>query len=161
MRHHLLARLPLAAPQFDLMQQMGVSAVRLVVSWKALEPSPQDPEVLQPAAMQYLQFVKEIIDVLYTRRIYVFIDFHQDIAHERFGGDGFPDWALKFGPSGAPNPADMKNAAWGLLYYADPPPFVTDQKTRESVRATLRSLWENSLNNGSVAPNFPVRTHYQ
>ena len=22
------------------------------------------------------------------------IDFHQDIAHEVYGGDGFPDWAL-------------------------------------------------------------------
>ena len=150
-----------AAPQFDLMQQIGVSAVRLVVSWKALEPSPQNPEVLQPTAIQYLQFLTEIIDALYARQIYVFIDFHQDIAHERLGGDGFPDWALKFGPGGAPPPADMKNAAWGLLYYADPPPFVTDQKTRESVRATLRSLWENSLNNGSVPLNFPVRTHLE
>ena len=39
--------------------------------------------------------MKEIIDELYTRNLYVILDFHQDIANEVYGGDGFPDWALE------------------------------------------------------------------
>jgi aryl-phospho-beta-D-glucosidase BglC (GH1 family) len=43
---------------------------------------------------QYLGYVKEIIEELYKRDLYVLVDFHQNIAYEIYGGDGFPDWAF-------------------------------------------------------------------
>src|SRR5690348_9476452 len=42
------SELSAVTPQLDLMQQIGVSAVRLLVMWKALEPVPGNPEQLQP-----------------------------------------------------------------------------------------------------------------
>ena len=41
-----------------------------------------------------LSYMKVIIDWLYARNLYVILDFHQDIANEVYGGDGFPDWAI-------------------------------------------------------------------
>ncbi|HEY2168859.1 MAG TPA: cellulase family glycosylhydrolase [Candidatus Angelobacter sp.] len=159
-------------PQLDLMQQIGVSAVRLLVMWKALEPAPGDPEQLQPDAIQYLQFLKEIMDALFARGIFVFLDFHQDIAHERFGGDGFPDWAMAVDKGGGPRPADLKNSAWGLLYFnfisTDPRwnllTFAMQEillRYNSHVRGTLWSFWQNSLNNFPNLSNFPARTHLE
>lgn len=166
------SELAAVTPQLDLMQQIGVSVVRLLVMWKALEPVPGNPEQLQPQAIQYLQFLKEIIDALYARGIYVFLDFHQDIAHERFGGDGFPDWAMAVDKDGLPRPADFKNSSWGLLYFdltsKDPKWSLLTFGLQEillrynfHVRATLRSFWQNSLNNFPNLSSFPVRTQLE
>src|SRR5271155_1856082 len=84
-----------AEPFFGDMRQNGFNIVRLLVSWKAIEPRPNpDPEVLLLEGQHYLRLVGKIIDALYAHDIFVIIDFHQDIVHETCGGDGFPDWAL-------------------------------------------------------------------
>jgi hypothetical protein len=60
-----------------------------------LEPRPNnDLNRLLPEGEEYLRLVQQIVDELYSRDILVLFDFHQDIAHELAGGDGFPDWAL-------------------------------------------------------------------
>lgn len=80
---------------FDAMRELGFNVVRLLVMWKAIEPEPNpNPEVLSEKGIKYLELLNEIINQLYKRGIYVIIDFHQDIANDLFGGDGFPDWAL-------------------------------------------------------------------
>jgi hypothetical protein len=43
---------------------------------------------------EYLTLRNQIKDALYERDLYVILDFHQDIAHEIYGGDGFPDWVI-------------------------------------------------------------------
>ena len=166
------SELAAVTPQLDLMQQLGVSAIRLLVIWKALEPVPGNPEQLQPEAIQYLQFLKEIMDALYARGIFVFLDFHQDIAHERFGGDGFPDWALAVDQSGLPQPAGFTNSSWGLSYFdvssKDPKWALLTEVAQaiflrysSHIRATLSSFWRNSLNNFPDLSGFPVRTHLE
>ena len=63
--------------------------------WKAIEPFPNPHlDELLPEGKNYLDMIKVIIDKLHERRLFVILDFHQDIAHEIYGGDGFPDWAL-------------------------------------------------------------------
>jgi endoglycosylceramidase len=169
-----LVRNELAAvrPQLDLMRELGLNAVRLPVIWKALEPTPNPPRADQPppdqfspAGQQYLGLLKEVIDALYARGIFVFLDFHQDIAHDLYGGDGFPDWAIAVDkdhpkPDAPPGPA----AAWGLRYY-EPPwdklPFPKLSFPYDlAVRQTLREFWNNSLTNTAAGlTNFPARTH--
>jgi len=43
---------------------------------------------LLPEGKNYLGMIKIIIDKLHERRLFVILDFHQDIAHEIYGGDG-------------------------------------------------------------------------
>ena len=69
------------------------------------------------------------------------IDFHQDIAHEVYGGDGFSDWALaidEFHPKPLP-PSPDRGRDWAVGYYLN-----------YLVRNTLQSFWKNSLRNKDV-----------
>ena len=75
--------------------RLGFNVVRLLVMWKALEPQPLAEDApLSTSAVLYLDCVRALLDELYALGVYAFIDVHQDIAHEVFGGDGFPDWAI-------------------------------------------------------------------
>ncbi|MDW0257643.1 MAG: family 1 glycosylhydrolase, partial [Nitrososphaeraceae archaeon] len=67
----------------DLLKNLGFNIVRLLISWKAIVPRPnQNLEELLPEGRKYLEYMKEIIDELYARNLYVILDFHQDIANE-------------------------------------------------------------------------------
>jgi hypothetical protein len=140
-------------PELDLLKDIGFNVVRLLISWKAIEPRPNpNLEELLPEGRQYLTFIKEIIEALYTRNLYVILDFHQDIAHEFYGGDGFPDWALARNEGDErQEPADFRDKKWQIKYAISKP-----------VRETLRSFWLNSLTNREAGiENFPVRTHLE
>jgi hypothetical protein len=139
--------------ELDLLKFLGFNIVRLLISWKAIEPRPNpDPNVLLREGRIYLSCVKEIVDELYARQIYVILDFHQDIAQEAFGGDGFPDWAVAIDENHPRRAnASLKDKRWLIKY-------VTDK----SVKQTLRSFWRNDLTNMELGlNNFPVRTHLE
>lgn len=134
----------------DLLRDLGFNVVRLLVIWKALEPArlPEPGKNLSPNPSNYLQRLREIIDALHARGLYTIVDFHQDIAHELYGGDGFPDWALAVDaehplPDDAP---DFKDRLWAMNY-ASP---LT--KRSRSCRHTLASFWQNAGD---------VRTHFE
>jgi len=42
----------------------------------------------------YLRQVDRVVQLLASRGIWVMLDFHQDLYNERFGGEGFPEWAV-------------------------------------------------------------------
>ena len=91
----LKTELRIIEPEIKRLAELGFNIVRLLVMWKAIEPRPNpNLDQLLPEGENYLNLVKEIIDMLYSYGLFVIIDFHQDIAHEVYGGDGFPDWAL-------------------------------------------------------------------
>jgi cellulase (glycosyl hydrolase family 5) len=140
--------------QIDTLKSLGFNIVRLLVMWKAIEPSPNSNlDELLPSGKLYLTFVKEIIDRLYSKGLFVIIDFHQDLAHEIYGGDGFPDWALAIDLfHGKPlEPATLKDRYWSTQYYIN-----------YLVRHTLESFWKNSLTNVEInLQNYPVRTHLE
>src|SRR5918994_1440997 len=133
----------------------GFNFVRLLISWKALEPRPNtNVDELLPEGKQYLTCVKEIIDELYARNLYVFLDFHQDIAHEVYGGDGFPDWALATDiEHELPEPSNLRDKKWMIKYV-----------TNKSVKKTLTSFWRNDLTHiegENKLEHFHVRTHLE
>jgi endoglycosylceramidase len=65
----------------------GFDSVRLGTIYEAVEPQPG----VYDAA--YLTRIAETQRVLARHGIYSLVDFHQDLYTERFGGEGFPDWA--------------------------------------------------------------------
>ena len=142
-------------PELDRLKDLGFNIVRLLISWKAIEPRPNTNfDELLPEGKQYLTFVKEVIDELYARNLYVFLDFHQDIAHERYGGDGFPDWALATDiEHELPEASNLRDKKWMIKYV-----------TNKSVKKTLTSFWRNDLTHiegENKLEHFPVRTHLE
>jgi len=137
----------------DLMKNLGFNIIRLLVSWKAIEPRPNpNLDELLPEGRKYLEYMKEIIDELYARNLYVILDFHQDIANEVYGGDGFPDWAVAIDEEHekpkAPTKPDKK---WQFKYMIN-----------KSLKETLKSFWVNDLTNlDEGLKNYPVRTHLE
>jgi len=137
----------------DLMKNLGFNIIRLLVSWKAIEPRPNaNLDELLPEGKEYLEYMKQIIDELYSRNLYVILDFHQDIANEAYGGDGFPDWAVTIDEEHkkpmAPTKPDKK---WQFKYMIN-----------KSLKETLKSFWENDLTNlDEGLKNYPVRTHLE
>ena len=141
------------SPELEILKHLGFNVIRFLVIWKAIEPIPNpNLDALLPQGKEYLGLVKEILDALYSRGLYAIIDFHQDIAHEIYGGDGFPDWALAIDESHLrPIKSDHINPTWFLAYNFDP-----------LVKKTLRSFWKNQLRNTEEGlDNYPVRTHLE
>ena len=141
-------------PEIKRLAELGFNIIRLLVIWKAIEPRPNpNLDQLLPEGESYLNLVKEIIGVLYSYGLFVIIDFHQDIAHEVYGGDGFPDWALaidEFHPKPIP-PRPDRGRDWAVGYYLN-----------YLVRNTLQSFWKNSLRNKDEGlEGYPVRTHLE
>lgn len=154
----LKTELRIIEPEIKRLAELGFNIVRLLVIWKAIEPRPNpNLDHLLSEGENYLNLVKEIIDMLYSYGLFVIIDFHQDIAHEVYGGDGFPDWALAIDefhvkPILLFNPfSNIKARDWAVGYYLN-----------YLVRNTLESFWKNNLKNIEEGlEGYPVRTHLE
>jgi Cellulase (glycosyl hydrolase family 5)/Glycoside hydrolase family 5 C-terminal domain len=139
--------------ELDLLKKLGFNIIRLLISWKAIEPKPNpDLNELMTEGREYLTLVNQIINELYRRDLYIILDFHQDIAHEVYGGDGFPDWALAIDEEHKrPKASNLKDRKWQTAYIIN-----------KLVRHTLISFWKNDLTNQEIGlKNFPVRTHLE
>lgn len=142
------------AVHLDRLKHLGLNIVRLLIIWKGLEPSP-NPDVdknLLPEGEKYLNLMRKVIDALYARHLFVILDFHQDIAHEIFGGDGFPDWALAIDEKHQlPQHSKTNNKIWAASY-----------NLNKTVKNTLKSFWLNDLTNIHTGlKHFPVRSHLE
>jgi len=152
-------------PRLHELQELGFNFVRLLVMWKAIEPSIG----VDSAGVHYLHMLRLVTDALYCERIFVVLDFHQDIASEAYGGDGFPDWAIAKDAEHPATPRPPPNVAWGLRYYETGPGgklILGFFKTKISpvihtaVRNTLQEFWHDSLRNDSIGLiGFHVRSH--
>lgn len=123
-----------------------------MISWKAIEPRPNpNLDDLLPEGREYLTRMKEIVDELNSRNIHVILDFHQDIANEVYGGDGFPDWALAIDKEHERPKAANPDKKWQMKYMIN-----------KSLKQTFKCFWENDLTNMDEGlENFPVRTHLE
>jgi hypothetical protein len=141
------------AKELDLLRESGFNVVRLVLSWKAIEPTPNpDLDRILPEGEEYLGRVLQIIDELYSRNLLVLLDFHQDIAHEVCGGDGFPDWALALNNDvKRPEKPVKNNKLWAMSY-----------QMNKLVKNTLYSFYHNDLTNDEMnLSHYPIRTHLE
>jgi hypothetical protein len=150
---HLKEEIKSVETELDLLKKLGFNIIRLLISWKAIEPKP-NPNLneLMTEGQKYLTLLNQIIDALYRRDLYILLDFHQDIAHEIYGGDGFPDWALAIDEEHKrPKASNLKDRKWQTAYLIN-----------KLVRHTLASFWKNDLTNTEFGlQNFPVRTHLE
>ena len=69
------------------LKQWGFNLVRLGVMWPGLEPGAQGTY-----NQTYLDQIETIVTNLAAEDIYVILDFHQDIWHRKFCGEGVPDY---------------------------------------------------------------------
>lgn len=76
------------AADADWLRAHGFNSVRLGVLFAGVMPS---EGVIDSA---YLDRIDRVVQLLTRRGIYVLFDFHQDIYSERYGGEGFPEWAV-------------------------------------------------------------------
>jgi endoglycosylceramidase len=65
----------------------GMDAIRLGVSWRALEPT---RGAVDPG---YVARVGKLVRLAGDEGLWVLVDMHQDVWSERYGGEGAPDWA--------------------------------------------------------------------
>ncbi|MCF8610334.1 cellulase family glycosylhydrolase [Gordonia sp. HY285] len=66
----------------------GFNGARLGTLWTGV--TPDRPGVEDPS---YLDRWQPVVNALAERRIWMQFDFHQDMWHEKYGGEGAPDWA--------------------------------------------------------------------
>ncbi len=153
-------------PELDCLKQLGFNFIRLLIMWKGLEPRP-NPNLneLLPEGQSYLDYIRQIIDALYALGFFVLIDFHQDIAHELYGGDGFPDWALAVDQDHPrPKPSEVRPSTKWMLRYYD----TGWTKHDKLVRHTLQSFWRDNLRSTELSASdvvearaHEVRTHFE
>jgi len=76
------------AADADWLRDHGFNTVRLGVIFSGVMPQ---QDVID---QNYLASIDRVVKLLASRGIYVLFDFHQDMYNEKFGGEGFPDWAV-------------------------------------------------------------------
>lgn len=79
----------LRAEVFADIKAMGFNSVRFLVSWEALEP--QDGAYDRAYLEALLQHVRDA----HRQGLWMVIDFHQDLYNRKYGGNGFPHWAVR------------------------------------------------------------------
>jgi aryl-phospho-beta-D-glucosidase BglC (GH1 family) len=139
------------SPCLNTLQNLGFNVVRLSIIWKGLEPSPGGGP-----SPQYVKGLGKFIDALYQRGLFVIVEFHQDIASDWYGGDGFPDWALAIDkehplPRVRPLPTShwffRYEGIWDPIYIGLDPHWPWDPALNDLVRNTERSFWSNHCDN--------------
>ena len=70
------------------LRRNGFNTVRLGVIAKGVEAQPGQYDAT------YIRKVRSTERMLARHRIFSLVDFHQDLYNEKFGGEGWPDWAV-------------------------------------------------------------------
>lgn len=70
------------------LRRYGFNTIRLGLIYKGVEPQPGR------YSSAYLKRISRTQRVLARQGVFSQLDFHQDLYNERFGGEGWPDWAV-------------------------------------------------------------------
>jgi endoglycosylceramidase len=138
---------PLTDADMDAIAAVGWNAVRLLVSWSRVEPSPGHYDE------RYLDRVARAVDGLSRRGVYSIVDFHQDAwgpslaappgtvcpagADPAFGWDGAPAWATLDGGAARCVPAGIRELSGAVV-------------------ASFAAFWSDAPGPGGVG----IRTRY-
>ena len=85
---YLPSKTGFGADDVEFLRRHGFNSVRLGTIYTAVEPR---PGVYDDT---YVRGVRETAEAIAGAGIYTLVDFHQDLFNERYGGEGFPDWAV-------------------------------------------------------------------
>ncbi|WP_455566324.1 endoglycoceramidase I [Nocardia amikacinitolerans] len=97
--------LTVTAHDAELLSRHGFNTVRLGISFDALMPTEGIIDT------SYLDRVTEVVDTLAQYGIHTILDNHQDGLSGIWGGNGFPEWAIRARPA-----ADEPNPGFPLFY---------------------------------------------
>lgn len=138
---------PFTEADADRMSEIGWTAMRLLISWSRVEPSPGEYDEA------YLDEVDAAVRTLASRGLYTVIDLHQDAwgatlaarpdevcppgSKRAIGWDGAPGWATLDGDA-------PRCAAAGI------------RETSQAVRASWTAFWSDAAGPGGVG----IRTRY-
>ena len=79
-----------AEEHFENLKKWGLTFIRLIITWEALEHS--GPGIYDES---YIGYLREILLIAEKKGISVLIDPHQDVWSRWTGGDGAPRWTLE------------------------------------------------------------------
>ena len=109
------------------LRRNGFDTVRLGVIEKGVEPRPGQFHGT------YIRKLRATERMLARHRIFSLLDFHQDLYNEKFGGEGWPDWAVL--DDGLP---------------ANPIGFPITYLTSPGLNRAFDNLWANDAGPGGV-----------
>ncbi|MGC8900721.1 MAG: cellulase family glycosylhydrolase [bacterium] len=113
------------APYFLSIKKAGFNAVRLIIIWAGLEPT---PGTFDPG---YLQQIQQEVQMCQSYGLYVLLDMHQDLySNSLCWGDGAPEWACDL--TGY-NVSQCSATNWGINYLV---PAVTQ---------SFQNFWDDAL----------------
>ena len=117
------------------LRRNGFNTVRLGLIYKAVEPQPGRYDAA------YIDTIRSTERMLAGHGIFSLLDFHQDLYNEKFGGEGFPDWAVL--DDGLP---------------AEPlTGFPASYVTSPGLNRAFDNLWANADGPGGVGDPGPLR----
>jgi hypothetical protein len=119
---------------------LGSNAVRLTFSWEALET------VRGTFDAEYLRRYRLLLDAAQKAQLAVIVDFHQDVFHAAFCGDGFPEWALGNIAHGPPH-YDCSFPYWAFPYFDPQSPvsqaFYRFWSNQDGLLDAFEAMWRH------------------
>jgi endoglycosylceramidase len=85
---YLPSALGFGADDAAFLRHNGFNTIRLGMIYKGVEPRPGK------FATTYIRKSRALERTLARHGVFSLLDFHQDLYNERFGGEGWPDWAV-------------------------------------------------------------------
>ena len=125
------------AKDMQLMQELGLNAIRLGTMWPGIEPA------RGVYNSTYLSTLSHVVEMASEYGIHSLLDMHQDLMSEKFCGEGFPLWAVYS------NVADSK-FPWPL----QPDPFPVDARGVPRVGSCPTHWWGEYYFTLGVAQGF-------
>lgn len=120
---------------FARLDAWGLNAVRLTISWEALEPA-------QGAIDErYLARYEALVTAAWAHGARVIVDMHQDLFASPFCGDGFPPWTVAHITT---EPPRHDCPRWYLKYFGDEEveaAFDDFWSDATGVRTAFRAIW--------------------
>lgn len=129
---------PFVEADMRRLEELGLDAMRLPVSWSALEPHPGQ------YSEAFFAKLGEVLGMAARHGVLVFVDMHQDAYSKEIGEDGAPLWAivppptmLLQGPSDDSRRLTGQVLSAGFSFFADAP--ATDGRPLETAFAAAVS----------------------
>ncbi|MEZ4469573.1 MAG: cellulase family glycosylhydrolase [bacterium] len=135
-----------AAAYAERIRAWGLNVARVPFTWEALEPTRGRYDDA------YLDRYAALVQALGERGIRVIVDFHQDVYHRVFCGDGFPDWALP--DADYTMPPDC--STWFSGYLSNPDVQLAYDRfwaNEDGLRDAFKAMWEHVATSLWPEPN--------